>query len=655
MSEVDILPISVRSQDDTVLEVPTPRQVLRIAINLKYLIDSMITRHYNDGDIDAVITEEFVTLAYKACGGDEKDTQSSKKYQAVIVFALLNVYSWYQSIINDEIHEINFFITRSIVVQKLCQIIIEREEKKNIHYLFNHILLRRYSIFEIAGSSNQMNAVELATDLHCTIIVGTSGFQRCLVWLWDGWIIQSPKNLDCFIKEEIVVSTSYLDHFTPQRIKTPKYQNFLTILFSVIYLILYSTVMNEKLIINIEPINKKEFCFILFTLGYVIDEIMKFHYIGIAYFQFWTCFNDSLYLLVTLSIILRLKSLYLSNSPNDTYGVISYRLLACAVPLAWSRLLLYLESQKFIGIMLVVVKHMMRESIIFFFLLILLLLGFLQGFIALDLSDGELDVTNSVINNLLATIIGFGDLSVFENFASPYATILYYCYSFVISVILLNILIALYSNAYQNVVDNADSEYMCLMSQKTLRFIRAPDENVFVPPCNIFEIILSLILLGQNEAIKQSALYVVMTLLYAPLLIITSLWEVRTARRIKYNRLWGVPDDSNQQDTIWDLTDGYVESVGISLRNDAETGIKATLKKNSTMLIEQSQEEKKDPKFSVTEEWYDRLEKLKNTSNNPQSTLLKLLYEQNKNIIKLTKKIEKLDRKLEILQQKKKD
>ncbi|SMN20187.1 similar to Saccharomyces cerevisiae YOR087W YVC1 Vacuolar cation channel, mediates release of Ca(2+) from the vacuole in response to hyperosmotic shock [Maudiozyma saulgeensis] len=653
MSDASVLPISGGCNDDSSFEVPTPRQILRIAINLKYLIDNLVTSHYDD-EKEAIVSEEFIKLTYEACGGNKDDTQSYKKYQAVIIFALLNVYSWYQSIISNEIRQRKIYTTRSLVVEKLCQFIIEKEEKKNIHFLFSHILLRRYSIYEITGSSKLMNAVELATDLHCTIVIGSSGFQRCLIWLWDGWIIQSPMNPNCFIQEEIVTSTSYVDHFTPQRIKTPKYQNFLTILFSVIYLILYTAVMNEKRILNIEPINKKELCFILFTLGNMIDEIMKFYYIGIAYFQFWTCFNDSLYLLVSVSILLRLNSLYGTHSVTDKYGVISYRLLACSVPLAWSRLLLYLESQKFIGIMLVVVKHMMRESIIFFFLLILLLLGFLQGFIALDLSDGELDVTSSVINNLLGTIIGFGDFSVFENFASPYATILFYCYSFVISVILLNILIALYSNAYQSVVDNADSEYMCLMSQKTLRFIRAPDENVFVPPYNLFEFILSVLLMGQNESVKQTVMSMVMTLLYCPLLTITSLWEVGTARRISYNRLWGLPDDSNQRDTIWDLTDGYVEMAGISLRNDANAGIKATLNKNSNMLMEQSREERKDPHFSVKREWYDNLDKLKNRSNTPQSTLVKLINEQNMTVMKLTKKIEKLNKQIEILQNQKK-
>ena len=65
---------------------------------------------------------------------------------------------------------------------------------------------------------------------------------------------------------------------------------------------------------------------------------------------------------------------------------------------------------------------------------------------------------------------------------------------------LLNILIALYNSAYQvcqtclpagiglwliscelkDITDNAIDEYMALFSQKTMQFVRAPDENVFI-------------------------------------------------------------------------------------------------------------------------------------------------------------------------------
>ena len=54
-------------------------------------------------------------------------------------------------------------------------------------------------------------------------------------------------------------------------------------------------------------------------------------------------------------------------------------------------------------------------------------------------------------------------------------------------VILLNVLIALYNSAYEDITQNAIDEYMALFSQKTMQFVRAPDENVFIAPFNLIE------------------------------------------------------------------------------------------------------------------------------------------------------------------------
>lgn len=627
---------------------PSPRQILRIAINLKYLIDRCVTREESEELVmkqdSKIVDDTFVNLAYDACGGDKNDSRSYRKYQAVLVYALLNVSSWYQEISEGHVTQSPLNMTRFVVSQRLCQLIIDREEKHDLYFLFGHLMLRRYSIHEIDDDSEPANVLELATDLHYTAVISTPGYQRCLRWLWNGWIIQCPGNPNQYIIDKVVSSTDIWDHFTPSRIKTPAYQNILNTLFSIIFLALYTIVINGNNTGKVEPLGKWEVMFYLFTFGNVMDELVKIYYIGYAYFQFWNCFNDSLYILISVSMVFRLISIFASTTEEIrySYDLLSYRLLSCASPLAWSRLLLYLESQKFIGIMTIVVKHMMKESFIFFFLLTLFLLGFLQGFIGLDLSDGELDITWSIINNLLFTIIGAGDISVFEHFASPYAGVLFYCYSFIISVILLNILIALYSNAYQTVVDNADDEYMCLMSQKTLRFIRAPDEDVYVPPLNVIEITTFPLLSLLSEKYRTPLKTVIMTIIYSPILLICSVVEVKMARRIKYNRLRGLPDDSNQVDTIWDLTDGYVEDAKNIILNRENIGVRATELKNSHSLQIQRKEENKDPTFPVKTTWYLAIDERQTDEHTVAETTAAILQKQNLEIQNLSQRVEEL-------------
>ena len=62
----------------------------------------------------------------------------------------------------------------------------------------------------------------------------------------------------------------------------------------------------------------------------------------------------------------------------------------------WMRLLLYLDSVRFFGAMLVVLKVMMKESLIFFALLIVIIVGFLQAFVGMDNADNKTDVCPSL-------------------------------------------------------------------------------------------------------------------------------------------------------------------------------------------------------------------------------------------------------------------
>jgi hypothetical protein len=48
------------------------------------------------------------------------------------------------------------------------------------------------------------------------------------------------------------------------------------------------------------------------------------------------------------------------------------------------------------------------------------------------------------------------------------------------TIVLLNILIALYNSAYEDITGNATNEYLALFAHRTLQFVRAPDENVFI-------------------------------------------------------------------------------------------------------------------------------------------------------------------------------
>ena len=117
-------------------------------------------------------------------------------------------------------------------------------------------------------------------------------------------------------------------------------------------------------------------------------------------------------------------------------------------------------------------------------------------------------------------------------------------------VILLNILIALFNSAYESVTDNAIDEYLGLFAAKTMQFVRAPDENVFIPPFNLIEL-LGMILPFEWWMPKekyQQLNRTVMGIIYAPMLLITAWLETRTARKVNTNRDRHEADDDTVEE-----------------------------------------------------------------------------------------------------------
>ena len=245
------------------------------------------------------------------------------------------------------------------------------------------------------------------------------------------------------------------------------------------------------------------------------------------------------------------------------FNELSYNLLACTAPFFWTRLLLYLDTFRFFGAMLVVLKVMMKESILFFILLIVVIVGFLQAFIGLDQADDSaITATNFVVQSMVKAILTSPEFEGFDNFAPPFGLILYYIFTFVVMVLLLNILIALYNSAYEDIAGNSDDEYMCLFSQKTLSFVRAPDENVFIAPLNLIEMIFLVLPFEWWMPKKQYERLndYVMGTVYSPLLLLTAWFERRGAYRVKRNRRRGEEDDDTVEE--WEQMLGEIDMEG---------------------------------------------------------------------------------------------
>jgi Polycystin cation channel len=441
-------------------------------------------------------------------------------------------------------------VPRAIPCQLLTCPRIEDEE--HMDYLMHSVLLKRYATIVDGEPTNAANAVETSVDLHALRVIGSSGYQKTVQYLWKGWLVQSDDDPTRFVDCKERANPHYFVHVDPDRMRAPVYQNAIQVIFSFVYLGLYTGAIN-----TVNPtgdLDIIEGLLYVFTLGFVCDEFSKFWKIGRYYIGFWNIFNLILYGLLATSLILRFVALghplHDHGRQREKYNTLSYNFLAFSAPMFWMRLLLFLDTFRFFGSMLVVIKVMMKESLIFFALLIVVIVGFLQAFIGMDNADNHTGATIFILQAMANAVMQSPDFSGFDGFAQPFGIILYYIFTFAVMVILLNILIALYNSAYQDITDNALDEYMALFAQKTMQYVRAPDENVFIAPFNLVEIFCLII---PFEWWMPTHLYArlndyVMAFLYSPLLLIAALFETRSAREVSMNRKRGELDDDTVEE-----------------------------------------------------------------------------------------------------------
>lgn len=98
-----------------------------------------------------------------------------------------------------------------------------------------------------------------------------------------------------------------------------------------------------------------------------------------------------------------------------------------------------------------------------------------------------------------------------------------------------------------------------MFAQKTMMFVRAPDENVFIAPFNLVEIFLVALPLEWwvDKKLYERINDYVMAVIYSPLLVVSAYFEVRTAQDIVANRARGEGDDDTIEE--WEQMAGHLD------------------------------------------------------------------------------------------------
>ncbi|KAJ3544692.1 hypothetical protein NMY22_g2688 [Coprinellus aureogranulatus] len=498
-----------------------------------------------------VITPQVIA-AYKAAAGD---------FLEALPYCLLRARAEFMYDANHNPADYDENRGRAVACEVLARRIVHLSEPDRIAT----IMSKRYQHRQIDGDESEMaSALEMAIDQHCTIFLSSSEAQDVVNQLWMGELVQKSMNgqdVD-YVPYDNVRESSFWGHLDVSRLSVPRYQNMFRIVIWIFFLVVYSQAVREPLD-RMDPdktsFDEWEIILYFMSLSFIIEDMYKFfkllNFVTWRAFSFWNAvaiITDSLFL---SAFALRLMGIQGNPEQQVSYRMKSFQILSFVAPFIWMKLVTVFDGYKYIGTMQICVARMLKESGIFFALLSVLGVGFTQGLYALDAADGSTESPVAVVHVLIQALLQAPDFSKFSS--QPIGLSLYYLWSAVTAIVLLNVLISLFSSAYADVVEDAEAQYLAFFAQKTVGMLRAPDSYVYPAPFNLIEVFL----VGPFEIIPGLRLNekhyaqlnrVVMSVIFCvPLMVIAVFESLRWNRRKPNSWLnsWFRGDDEGADDS----------------------------------------------------------------------------------------------------------
>ncbi|KAH9833732.1 uncharacterized protein C8Q71DRAFT_838808 [Rhodofomes roseus] len=355
------------------------------------------------------------------------------------------------------------------------------------------------------GDSEKASALELAIDSHCTIFLSSTEAQDVVNCLWRGQLVQiheGDHDID-FVPYKEYGYNGFWAHLDPGRLSVPRYQNIFRIVVWTLFLFAYAQAVREPLDkLNPEHSELDFWEIVMYVLGlaFSFEDLHKLFklllFVSWRTLGFWDVIGVTTDSLLTAAFVLRVAGILSAEPQSQALRLRAFQCLSFVAPLiCWGRahrryiteVIPVFDGFQPVGTMQICVARMLKESGIFFGLLALLGIGFLQGLYALDAADGQNDHPHEVVHVLIQALLQAPNYDMFSS--STGGQWLYYGWNVATALILINVLISLFSSAYDDVVEDAAAEYLTYFAGKVGGMIRAPDEYVYPAPFNIIEIL----------------------------------------------------------------------------------------------------------------------------------------------------------------------
>ena len=183
------------------------KEVTFVALRLKYQIEQVIPCELPEGRVTQPHSDVLTPKVLQTAKSAGKVSGMDKDYGECVVYCLLVCKRWFKQQAKLELWDADLHELRAVACERLAKEIVEAED--DIEYLMQEVLLKRYSIVVDGEETEPTNAIEKAVDLHAVIVIGSSGYQKCVNYLWRGWLVQDEDDPSRFVDYKLKTSTNY--------------------------------------------------------------------------------------------------------------------------------------------------------------------------------------------------------------------------------------------------------------------------------------------------------------------------------------------------------------------------------------------------------------------------------------------------------------
>ncbi|KAI3402112.1 hypothetical protein diail_41 [Diaporthe ilicicola] len=359
-----------------------------------------------------------------------------------------------------------------------------------------------------------LNALEIAAVADAKRFLSQHAVQKIITGIWTGLEVNSEKRPRFYNK-------ATADPFS--RLRVPKYLKSFEVVFFIIFLFLYYSVLVER---NPEKISVNEILLYVWFLAFAYDELSEYVDAGSIFYaaDIWNLFDITMICIGFIFAVTRIVGL--SRHDEDLIGS-SFDVLSLLALFMVPRVCSVLSLSPYWGTLIPCLKEMGKDFVKFMVLVFIVYLGFLTTFTLVARDTFTLPKMTMNLAKIFygSSYIGFEIMDDIDPFFGPPLMFIFVTLS---SILLMGSLTGMLSNSFSRVMSHAREEYLYVYSVYVLEASTSNRLTHFYPPFNLLALVifrpLRLVLPSDNKF--RAARILLLKATHLPIVGVIMLYEL---------------------------------------------------------------------------------------------------------------------------------